>query len=79
MKLSFVGGNTEQQEGKRQSKVVRKINGLKVLNFIKWSRFLATQLFLNLNPVVNYITSFFVLQESNTKFDIKFTYSKILY
>lgn len=41
--------------------------------------FLATQLFLNLNPVVNYITSFFVSHESNTKFDIEFTYSKILY
>lgn len=79
MKLSFVGGNTEQQEGKRQSKVVHKINGVKVMNFIKWSHFLATQLFLTLNPVVNYVTSFFVLHESNAKFDIKLTYSKILY
>ena len=26
MKLSFVGGNTEHQDGKRQSEVVRKIN-----------------------------------------------------
>lgn len=39
MKLSFVGGNIEHQEGKRQSKVVRKINGVKVLTLLKCSHF----------------------------------------